>query len=442
MKALARPILLPALALAALVVAPSSSAAADWKGEQKTVDGVVHVENPAEAIDPGMTIDLEEVFRLGGWDGGEDEFFGVISDIAVDEQGNLYVLDAQLHEVKVYDSEGNFLDVLGREGEGPGEFRGGSNLFWLPNGDLAVVQAFPSRIVTLKRDGTPGADFELQQPEGSGFMLVQAIQEAGDHLAVTYSFREFDQDTQEFVATTWLSLFDPESGAEVERLHSHVGGMDFKDPVVSETSFDNFSQRVTVSDDGMIYAPEDLTDYRILAWNPDGTLQRVITREYTVFERTQEEIDELLEIYRGFTPQGQVPPNTKFEVNDVHPAIDREGLQSRPDGSLWVLTSRGSLESGDESLGTFDVYDPRGRFVRQATLNGQCDNMNDRIMFVGDHVFVVTEFISSAMAAQGGGAGAAVDEGEEEAEPMAIICYRSADLDRAAGIPDRPADSR
>lgn len=442
MNALSRPILLSGLALAVFCLVPTLSTAADWKGRQETVDGVVQVHNPAEAIDPAMTIEMEEVFRLGGWDGGDDEFFGIITDIAVGEQGNLYVLDAQLHEVKIYDAQGNYLNTIGREGEGPGEFRGGTNLFWLPSGDLAVVQAFPARIVTLKPDGTPGADFELETPEGAGFMMVQAIHEAGENLAVTYSFREFDQESQEFVATTWLSIFDPTSGAEVERLHNHVGGMDFKNPVVSETSFDNFSQRVAVSADGMIYAPDDLTDYRILAWNPDGTLQRVITRECAVHERTQEEIDELLEIYRGFTPQGQVPPNTKFEVNDVHPAIDREGLHTRPDGSLWVMTSRGSMEAGDVSLGTFDVYDPRGRFVRRATLNGQCDNMDDRIMFVGDRIFVVTEFISSAMAAQGGGAGAAMDEGEEDAEPMAIICYRSSDLDRAAGIPDRPADSR
>ena len=76
----------------------------------------------------------------------------------------------------------------------------------------------------------------------------------------------------------------------------------------------------------MVFAPDNLTDYRIRAWNPDGTLDRMIEREYATHARTQEEQDELLKIYRGFTPQGQVPPNTRFEVNDVHPAIDREGL--------------------------------------------------------------------------------------------------------------------
>ena len=417
----------------------SSAVAGDWKGRQETVDGVVHVSNPAEGIDPPMTIELEEVFRLGGWDGGEDEFFGVISDIAVDEEGNLYVLDAQLNEIKIYDAQGAYLNTIGREGEGPGEFRGANNLFWMPSGDLAVLQVFPARIVTLQRDGTPGSDFQLTKPEGNGFMLVQGVWEAGENLAVAYSFREFDQTSQEFEATTWLAMFDRE-GNELQRLHSHVGGMDFKNPVVSESGFDNFANRVAVAPSGAVYAPEDLTDYVINVWSPSGELQRVITRAHEPYTRTDEEKDELLEIYRSFTPQGQVPPNTTFEVNDVHPAIDREGLHARPDNSLWVLTSRGSDEEDDSSIGTFDIYDPKGRLVRQATLKGQFDNMNDRVMFVGDRVIVITQFLNSAMAMQGGGATAG--EGEEEAEPMSVICYRSSQLDRAANIPGGSADSR
>ena len=58
-----------------LLVLSSAAGAADWKGTETTVDGTLHVKNPAEAIDPSMEIGLEEVFRLGGWDGVHPTFF-------------------------------------------------------------------------------------------------------------------------------------------------------------------------------------------------------------------------------------------------------------------------------------------------------------------------------------------------------------------------------
>jgi hypothetical protein len=116
------------------------------------------------------------------------------------------------------------------------------------------------------------------------------------------------------------------------------------------------------------------------------------------------------------------------------------GVYARPDGSIWVATSRGSADVGDDTLGTFDIYDPKGRFVRQAKLDGQCNNDDDAIFFVGDRVFVITEFIDSVANARGQAAGEETDT--EEAEPMALICYRSSELDAAAGIPPAVGESR
>ena len=61
--------------------------------------------------------------------------------------------------------------------------------------------------------------------------------------------------------------------------------------------------------------------------------------------------------------------------------------------------------------------------------------MNDGVFFEGDRVFVVTQFLSSLMAVQGGGTEDDAEELEEYAEPMTVICYRSDLLDAAANIP-------
>ena len=39
-----------------LLVLSSAAGAADWKGTETTVDGTLHVKNPAEAIDPERVV--------------------------------------------------------------------------------------------------------------------------------------------------------------------------------------------------------------------------------------------------------------------------------------------------------------------------------------------------------------------------------------------------
>lgn len=429
---------IPTVAVLTVAMATLAAAPADaWKGSEETVDGVLHVKNPSEAIDPPMTIELDEVYRLGGWDGGEDEFFGVISDMLVDDDGNVYLLDAQLSEIKIYDPDGNFLNTIGRAGEGPGEFRGGNRMFWMPNGDIAVNQVFPGRVVTLSKDGTPGEDFRINAgPEGEMRILFSA-DNAGENIAVVYGTNSFDQATGKWGQIRTLAIFGA-NGEEQHALTQADLGMNMNAPVITEAMFDGFWNRMMCSDDGrLVYAPK-LHEYELVLANADGKVDRVIHREYPEHKRTQEQIDETLEVYKGFTQQ--IPaPNKTYEIEDVHPPIDFGGVFFRPDGSLWVSVSRGSVDAPDDQVGLFDVYDPKGRFVRQVTLKGDRGD-GDAVFFVGDRIYVITEFLNAAMAAQGGGANA-IDE-EEEAEPMSVICYRSSDLDRAASIPGGPADSR
>ena len=63
-----------------------------------------------------------EILTLGVESGEPYEMFSQISDIKLDSGGNLYVLDAQYSEVRVFNPEGLFLYSVGSEGRGPGEF--------------------------------------------------------------------------------------------------------------------------------------------------------------------------------------------------------------------------------------------------------------------------------------------------------------------------------
>ncbi len=63
-----------------------------------------------------------KILTLGALNGKPYEMFGQISDIKLDSSGNMYILDAQYSEVRVFNSEGLFLYSVGSPGRGPGEF--------------------------------------------------------------------------------------------------------------------------------------------------------------------------------------------------------------------------------------------------------------------------------------------------------------------------------
>jgi hypothetical protein len=52
----------------------------------------------------------------------EDAFFESISDIAIGPEGCVYACDYRANNIKKFDSSGKYLDTIGREGQGPGEF--------------------------------------------------------------------------------------------------------------------------------------------------------------------------------------------------------------------------------------------------------------------------------------------------------------------------------
>lgn len=83
-----------------------------------------------------------ELFTLGVLEGERHEMFGQIVDVKEDPEGNIYVLDAQYNEVRVYDDEGTFLYAIGSRGEGPGEFVSPTSLEVDPSGRVIVADRF------------------------------------------------------------------------------------------------------------------------------------------------------------------------------------------------------------------------------------------------------------------------------------------------------------
>jgi len=90
----------------------------------ETKDGVRIVHNGKEGIwQKSPQLKLEKVQEIGGIEVlDENVAFYMPLDMALDAEGNLYVLDTGNHRIQKFSPDGDFLATLGRKGQGPGEF--------------------------------------------------------------------------------------------------------------------------------------------------------------------------------------------------------------------------------------------------------------------------------------------------------------------------------
>lgn len=409
-------VMVAALAAAFILsLAAGPVAAGAWEGKLESVDGIEYVRNPAEPMNDPATVDMEALWEVGGDTDDEDEFFGVISDIGIDGEGNVYLLDAQLSEIKVFTADGEYLRTIGREGEGPGEFRRPSRMFFTEDGDIGVLQTIPAKIVLLSPMGDPMGGHPLPEPEGGGFQMLTSGQASEGQLVLAMARTKLAEDQSKWSRTDFLARIDSE-GNELARYSSKTTTINFADPVLNFAEWDTFERRWTVAPDGKVYACESYPDYVITVYKPDGSVDRKITREYQHRPHTAEEKEFLTKMMEQLTQQ---IPNRRVNVEDD--AKDIETLHIRDDGSIWVLSSNGSHDYPDGALGVFDVYNKEGQFARKVTLNGDGDAQDDYYLFVKDRFYVVTDFWQAVMVAQGA---TGLYDDEEEAEPMAVRAYK------------------
>lgn len=380
-------------------------------------DGVKHVMNSATPANGHRTITLEEQWRVGGEDG--EDFFGMISQVLIGDDGLIYLLDTRLSEVPVYDTDGERVNTLSREGDGPGETRTPSNMLFMPNGTLGLVQVFPGKIITVETDGTPSGDFT---PGGGGteggFMTLFDTVSNGDVVVVTGESIKMapggaGQDRINFVAS-----FDTE-GNEVVRFFENAFSWDFANFVLDEDGMGRVDfRRVAAGPDGRLYVSTERNAYKITVYNTDGSIDHVINREYEHVVRSDKEFARVTAVAEAQLAQ---IPNAKIKMSRTEP--DLAGLNFGPDGNLWVSTSRGGIDQPDGILFTWDVFSPDGEFLETVSAACEGDGENDLLMWTHDGAAIqVTGFQEAVQALQSQGAGGTDDEDDDgEAEPMEVI---------------------
>lgn len=330
------------------------------------------VGNPAKS--PRLqVVHLDELWRIGEDD--EDLIFGSIGGMITDRDGRLYVPDLQARQISVFSPDGEFLRHLGREGEGPGEFREPRSLVLMPNGNVGVIHEQPPRIICFRpSDGTFVEDFHLTENPKYPFQRLSRVVCRGKTLVAYAS--DIPESSEGIRIIARLLRFD-ETGKFVGQCDTLGFEFNFAKPVTRE----RYDLKWSVGPDERVYvnpAPE----YNFEVYGRDCTIEREIAREYQRLERTSAEKDSIRDYYQRVGNIG----NAKLEIFDH--VRDIAWFSVDDAGWLWVMSSRGRQDLPEDSLGFFDVYDARGRLDRTVELKAERGG-RDWYYMDGDRFYVV-----------------------------------------------------
>ncbi len=345
-----------------------------WTGTVTDSAGVQIVANTERGIWPaGAEWTLEEEMKIGAVEGNVDYQFGQIGFMTLDSQHQLYVLDAQAQEVKVFSPSGEFLRRIGRPGEGPGELRGAIYVVMGTGDTLFVPDTQNQRLSRFATDGTALSSVRMSIEDG-----LPAVFQSTDAGVIAVQIRPLSLPNRPA----------PDSMDAIVRLNSDgsMGDTLMRFPSGRTLNLGGASPEINLyaaepawqlrGDGKILFGVND--QYRVSVYSADGTLERIITKPFVREPVSQRDKDAVLGFMEGMWRDAGVPPALLQQLRGmVHfgeffPAFS--AIQSGLEGTTWIQHVQSAAALSDEELADFnliedsgapewDVFDAEGRFL-------------------------------------------------------------------------------
>jgi hypothetical protein len=308
----------------------------------KTVDGVEVVENPekpkaAKSI-PTKLI-LEEDFKIGDSE-AEEEMIAQVTFFVVDENETIYALDMKSNNIKVFDSNGTFVRIISKQGQGPGEINFPSGLLITSENELLVEDAGNRRLAYFTLEGeflrnVSVADktslTNLMTDSNGNYLGRQFVIEEGN---MFFEIRKFDKDLN--------------SQFTIEKIPFNL-----RDPLKDKLKIFDFVQIYYFDPEGQIYYGNPKV-YEIQILSPEGKLKKKITKKYKSEKITEEDKEEILDRIpdTGFGIRERIEFPKEFPAYEAF-TMDEEGR----------LIVRSFNKADVEDHVYLDVFDTEGKYI-------------------------------------------------------------------------------
>ena len=305
----------------------------EWQGTIEKVDGILVIKNPKDPMYGQEILHLEEEISIGEAVGREEYMFSQINDIAVGNNGDIYVLDIKEHRVKVFDKHGEYIQTFGKGGEGPGEF-------------------IRPRIVVCTTHNTVAV---------GGMLRVSFFTSTGEFIdrmnPTALSLVQFNVDSQGNIIGLCMSISDKFTTIELIKVSlevdEHLTYISVQKPRSGGDGIFPFGPTFSwelSSNDSVIWGyPAD--GYKLRVFNNEGKQSQIIQKEHSPESVTQNDIDRALKILdmpldTQTSPPSEKPPYRKIFVDDAGRILVQ----------IWD-----SVPSGEGFF--YDIFDAEGKYI-------------------------------------------------------------------------------
>jgi len=327
------------------------------QAKTETIDGVVHVHNPATPLHPGRAVAFEDDFTYKEKnEAGEVQIYRP-GRFSVDGLGNIYIQDDSDMAIKVFDAQGKHLRTIGRKGSGPGEFGRIADLAVLPDGRLLVTDFETRRTSFFSPDGRFLSSFQWKKFFSQVYLATDSSYTVAD-MVVSEETRELWVKTIDFNGEEVVS-FGKFSYPEFKMLRQ--GEMMFS------TSVPWSPQSIFAGDRKRHWLYHCLNDkYLIEVYDSQGKLFRKIDRPYSPPPVTSADIEEFEERFKDRPDSPFAKMAKEMQLPKIKTVTDRMIVDG--DGNLWVRTNEEKKEEEKTST-AIDIFDSEGVYVTRVWLD-------------------------------------------------------------------------
>lgn len=378
------------LVLPALGCARSESTSADGAVRDTLPDGTPIVRHAALGT-AEMVVDLVPDLTLGSVDGEGADVFGDVRGIEAGPDGEIFVLDSQASEVRVFDPDGVHLRTLSRNGEGPGEI-GSTNGFTRVADTLFVFDHAKWVILGLAVDD--GREL-VRYPTpvlSHGFIWGGIRDDRGRHWKLT-THSDAEQvyppelGMNEGSARVYWKVFDPSTEAvdsvALGELTFQSFVRQFGNQGYSYTQVPFRSTVETIVDPAGGFWQVATEGYRIARLDASGDTTRVIEVDVSPRPVTDADRDAFVARYESQGPDAVRTASDMLEYAPVaHPVVESVFVAAE---RLWVFRTKALDERS-----RLDVFDREGGYRGSLRLpTGASEYLAPRIR--GDRMYVLVQ---------------------------------------------------
>ncbi len=328
---------------------------AKWKGRIEDDMGIAVVKNPDKPIFDEHAVRFEEDLFLGraATEEREKYQFSRISGIAVDKEEKIYVLDYTEAHVKVFDKNGQYLKMIGKKGQGPGEMASPFSVSITPNDEIMIQDLNNRRIIYLSL----GGEF-IKSLSTAEWIIVGSRTDSKGNIVAVVSNRQPDKQVIE------LKKFD----TELNPIVSYRSYLSQRRSSAFNPFGPDISWTLTKNDYIICGYPEN---YELEVYDPEGNLIRKIHKDSKPVKVSSDEIEEA---------KKRLPGPLKLDIPKYHSAF--RDLTADEEGRIYVRTWE---KKGNSNGYYFDIFDSAGKFIVKIPLEFK------PVVWKNEKVYVIEE---------------------------------------------------